>query len=137
VANDDALLNEFSLNTLSLFGLVLPMIWRATEPAPDAVHSGIQPSRTGMAAFVSGALLSALAYAAAWPLAASRSSSSARIVTPRLQAYTPCTTPSFRTSMISSTVARALNALWMWRCVPTSFEELDERAELNDASFFE
>jgi hypothetical protein len=39
--------------------------------------------------------------------------------------------------MISSTVARALNALWMWRCVPTSFEELDERAELNDASFFE
>src|SRR5215469_12312607 len=61
---------------------------------------------------------SALAHAAAWPFAASRSSSSARIVTPRLQACTPCTTPSFRTSMISSTVAPALNAFLMWCCVP-------------------
>src|SRR5215472_10969532 len=35
----------------------------------------------------------------------------------RLQACTPCTTPSFRTSMISSTVAPALNAFLMWCCV--------------------
>jgi hypothetical protein len=58
------------------------------------------------------------AHALARWLVALRSSSSARIVTPRLQACTPCTTPSFRTSIISSTVAPALNAFLMWRRVP-------------------
>lgn len=40
-------------------------------------------------------------------------SSSARIVTPRLQACTPCITESFRTSMISSNVAPAFIAFLM------------------------
>ena len=46
-------------------------------------------------------------------LAGLLSSSSARIETPRLQACTPCTTQSFRTSMISSIVAPAFNAFLM------------------------
>src|SRR5215469_13017944 len=40
-----------------------------------------------------------------------RSSSSARIGTPRFSVCTPCTTQIFRTSMISSVVAPALSAL--------------------------
>jgi hypothetical protein len=50
-----------------------------------------------------------------------RSSSSARIGTPRLQACTPWTTQSFSTSMISSIVAPSFNAALMWRRVPGAY----------------
>src|SRR6185295_1678839 len=49
------------------------------------------------------------------------SSSSARIGTPRLHACTPCTTQSFRTSMISSIMAPAFNAFRMCRRVPGAY----------------
>ena len=67
-----------------------------------------------------------------------RSSSSARIGTPRLQDCTPCATQSFRTSMISATVAPAARAPLMWRRVPGAYRCVYEasNATLSNSTSF-